>query len=103
MSTDQFMDDYEKSSINLATLDMVSVIEKKAIFDEIFQQFPLTLGVSKKEREELDLKNSTLVYGEIPFETLGMIFEKIKKIYCKPNKGFSGRIWLFARKRWHFL
>jgi hypothetical protein len=92
MSTDQFMDDCEKSSINLATLDMVSVIEKKTLFDDIVQQFPLTLGkaVSKKEREELDLNSSTLVYGEITFETLGMIFEKIKKVYGKPDKGFSG-------------
>ena len=47
-------------------------------------------AVSKKEREELNLKDSTLVYGEITFDMLGTVLEKIKKVYGKSNVGASG-------------
>ena len=47
-------------------------------------------AVSKKEREELNLKDSTLVYGEITFDMLGTVLEKIKKVYGRPNVGASG-------------
>lgn len=46
--------------------------------------------MSKKERDELNLKDSTLVYGEITFDMLGTVLEKIKKVYGKPNVGASG-------------
>lgn len=76
----------------LAQLDMVAVYEAKAIYDSLVQAYPTTLGkaVSKKERDESGMKDSTLVYGEIMFETFGTIIEKIKKIYGKPNVGASG-------------
>lgn len=76
----------------MSKLDMVSVIEGKETFDSLMQSFPCTLGkaVSKKEREELSLKDSNLVYGEITFETLGIVFEKMKKVYGRPYQGSSG-------------
>lgn len=82
----------ETLSMVLAQLDMVAVYEAKAIYDSLVQAYPTTLGkaVSKKERDESGLKDSTLVYGEIMFETFGTIIEKIKKIYGKPNVGASG-------------
>lgn len=84
--------DTEKESNILAQLDMNQVLEQKDIYDEIMRPFPTTLGkaVSKKEREAKDNKDSTLVYGEITFEALGTVIEKIKKIYGKPNEGSSG-------------
>lgn len=89
---DDYVDDEEKATQLIGKLDMVYVIEKKSIFDDIMQPFPITLGkaVSKKEREEMELRNPRLTYGEIEFETLGTVFEKIKKIYGKPNVGSSG-------------
>lgn len=84
----------EKLAIMMSQLDMVFVIECKDIFDSVMQSFPPTLGkaVSKKEREELQLKDPNLVYGEITFDTLGVVFEKIKKVYGRPFQGHSGPV-----------
>jgi hypothetical protein len=85
-------DEDEKLANVMSKLDMSGVMEVKEVFDSIMQSFPTTLGkaISKKEREEMSLKDPNLVYGEITFETLGIIFEKIKKIYGKPFQGVSG-------------
>lgn len=86
-------DDEEEALANIMSkLDMVSVFEGKEIFDSIMQSFPVTVGkaVSKKEREELNLKDPNLVYGEVTFETMGILIEKIKKVYGKPYQGSSG-------------
>lgn len=82
----------EKRSNMLAKLDMVAVLEAKDIYDAVMQAYPATLGksVSKKERDELNLKSPNLVYGEITFETIGTVFEKIKRVYGKPGVGASG-------------
>ncbi len=82
----------EKLADVMSRLDITSVLELKEIYDSIMQSFPTTLGkaVSKKEREELNLRDPNLVYGEITFETLGIIFEKIKKVYGRPMQGTSG-------------
>ncbi len=85
-------DEEEKLSSIMAQLDLVSIYNAKEIYDSLVQAYPTTLGkaVSKKERDEFNLKDSTLVYGEILFETFGTILEKIKKIYGRPNYGSSG-------------
>jgi hypothetical protein len=82
----------EKRNNILSKLDMVSVLEAKDIYDSIMQAFPPTLGksVSKKERDELNLKTPNLVYGEITFETFGTVIEKIKKVYGLGGVGSSG-------------
>lgn len=82
----------EKLANVLSKLDMTSVLELKEVYDSVMQSFPVTLGkaVSKKEREEMNLRDPNLVYGEITFETLGLIFEKIKKVYGRPFQGDSG-------------
>ena len=53
---------------SLAEIDMAHVVSSKVIYDHVTSAFPLTLGkaASKKEREELGRKETTLVYGE-PF------------------------------------
>ncbi|RYH14954.1 hypothetical protein EON65_32680 [archaeon] len=82
----------QKLAEMMSKLDMVSVLENKEIYDSIMQSFPTQLGkaVSKKEREELSLKDPNLIYGEIVFDTLGLVFEKIKKVYGRPYQGSSG-------------
>lgn len=44
------------------------------------------------------MKDPNLTYGEITFETLGTILEKIRKIYGKPNKGSSGPLGYLQRR-----
>jgi hypothetical protein len=88
----QLDEEEEKLNNIMSRLDLTSVLELKEIFDSVMQSFPTTLGkaVSKKEREELNLRDPNLVYGEITFETLGVIFEKIRKVYGRPFQGASG-------------
>jgi hypothetical protein len=83
----------------------------KAIYNEVLSPFPSDLGkvVSKKERSELKLYITTLIYGEIDFESfgstcnffdywnfiivfcvVGVIIQKIKHKYGLPNVGHSG-------------
>jgi SAM-dependent methyltransferase len=92
MSNEDVDSDIEKSEGILAMLDMGLVLEQKELYEEIMRPFPVALGkaVSKKEREEKKTKDSTLVYGEITFDALGTVFEKIKKVYGLPNVGASG-------------
>ena len=87
-----FDSEEENKAAMLAKLDMVAVLDAKDIYDSVMQAFPTSLGkaVSKKERDELKMKEATLVYGEITFETFGTVFEKIKKVYGRPNMGASG-------------
>ena len=60
------------------------------LYTPLVLYFSIGKAVSKKEREELNLKDSTLVYGEITFDMLGTVLEKIKKVYGKSNVGASG-------------
>lgn len=82
----------EEVTNTLGLLDMAHVVNSKAIYDHVVSAFPLAVGkaASKKEREEQSLKATTLVYGEISFEAFGIVIEKIKKVYGKPDVGTSG-------------
>lgn len=62
------------------------------IYKDIVRPFPVSVGkaISKKERQELNLKETTLVYGELEFRPLALCFEKIKKKYGRPFIGASG-------------
>lgn len=82
----------EKRTNMMSKLDMVAVLEAKEIYDSVMQAFPSTLGksVSKKERDELNLKAPSLVYGEVTFETFGTVIEKIRKVYGLAGVGSSG-------------
>lgn len=73
-------------------LDIPYINEMKSIYENILAQFPSDLGkiVSKKEREQLKLYLTTLIYGEIDFDSFGLIIQKIKKVYGLPNVGASG-------------
>lgn len=85
-------DAVDEISSALASLDMAHIVTSKAIFDHVTSAFPLAVGkaASKKEREELQMKATALVYGEISFEAFGAVIEKIKKIYGRPEVGSSG-------------
>mmetsp|Transcript_26892 Transcript_26892/g.45344 ORF Transcript_26892/g.45344 Transcript_26892/m.45344 type:complete len:295 (+) Transcript_26892:91-975(+) len=94
MSKQPEEEDAERKANMMARLDMVAVLEAKEIYDSIMQAFPPALGkaVSKKEREELSLKQPSLVYGEITFEAFGTVIEKIKKVYGLPGAGHCGPV-----------
>lgn len=79
-------------SESMAEIDMAHVVTSKLIYDHVTSAFPLVVGkaASKKEREENGKKETTLVYGEINFETFGIIIERIKKIYGRQDVGASG-------------
>ena len=71
---------------------MAYVADCKKIYDNLCAQITITMGkaASKRERDEKQLKNTALVYGEVTFETMGIIIEKIRKKYGKPFVGTSG-------------
>lgn len=82
----------EDLSEAIASIDMAHVITSKVIYDHVCSAFPVQLGkaASKKEREEMGRKETTLVYGEISFEAFGVIIEKIRNIYGRQDVGSSG-------------
>lgn len=49
----------------LAALDLGKIRDGQLLFDDLTSAFPIMLGkaVSKKEREELKLRDHTLTYG----------------------------------------
>jgi hypothetical protein len=49
------------------------IAEARDIFQDIAKFYPVEAGkaISKKEREELSMKTTTLVYGEIGFDSFG--------------------------------
>jgi hypothetical protein len=55
----------DAAAVKLAALDMGRIKDGQLLFDDLTGAFPIMLGkaVSKKEREELKLKNQTLTYG----------------------------------------
>ncbi len=84
--------DAELVRTRLAALDMDPVLELQVFYDELINEFPLALGkaVSKRNREDLKLQVSSLVYGETEFRSLGNVIEKIKQVYGLPNVCYSG-------------
>lgn len=49
---------------------------------ELFEEFPEpeVKKVSRLEREKKELANRSLVYGEIPFETVDAIFQLVPRL-----------------------
>lgn len=92
MFTNEEEDEEEVTKDPLDGLDMAFVADSKKIYDNICAQITITMGkaASKRERDEKQLKSLALVYGEITFETMGIIIEKIRKKYGKPFVGTSG-------------
>ena len=68
----------EADTIEVVKFDGTSpyVAESRDIFLDIAKFFPVEAGkaISKKEREDLNLKQTTLVYGEIGFDSFGISF-----------------------------
>jgi hypothetical protein len=92
MFTNEEADEVEAKTDPLAGLDMAYVAECQKIYDALAGQFTTNMAkaASKRERDEKQLSATCLIYGEITFETLGIIIEKIKKKYGKPYVGTSG-------------
>ena len=65
------------------------VVERRAIYEKLVAEYPTKIGkaVSKRERDELGKAQSTLVYGEINFDSFAIAFDKIKNIYGVPGQG----------------
>jgi Histone methylation protein DOT1 len=66
--------------------------ECKDIYLDVARMFPTDLGksLSRRERDEQCFKQPTLVYGEVTYDTLAIVFDKIKNKYGKPYNGDSG-------------
>ncbi len=91
MSTTEEERDRLKAAMDAVDMDYVK--EAEGVYNELMVSYPLALAksTSKKEREDRQmLKNGNVVYGEIVFETMGIVLEKIKKYYGRPNVGSSG-------------
>ena len=59
--------------------------------------FDACKAASKKEREELGRKETTLVYGEISLESFGIILEKVKRYGSKMSEQVV--LWHSTRSR----
>ena len=68
--------------------------DSQKLYDTLTSQFTISMAksASKRERDEKQLKSMNLVYGEITFESMGIVLEKIKKRYGKPYVGSSGSV-----------
>ena len=62
---------------------------KSQIFQDLTRAFPTSLAkeISKKERSEGSLSNSSLTYGEVEFVSLGEVFEIIKAVHGEIKQG----------------
>jgi len=71
---------------------MEFVASRKAVYEQLVKNFPTSVGkaVSKRERDETGQHQSTLVYGEINFESFAIALEKVKHRYGLPGQGYSG-------------
>lgn len=59
------------------------LVDKFEVFQRITQDFPTSLGkdTSKAERDTEGLKDSSLIYGEVDFLSIGEAFDVIKCMY----------------------
>ena len=92
MFTNEEADEEEANVDPLAGLDMAFVKDSQKIYDLLSSQYTISMSkaASKRERDDKELKSTNYVYGEITFEALGVVLEKIKKKYGKPYIGTSG-------------
>eukprot|EP00753_Platysulcus_tardus_P022643 PLAT9851.1.p2 GENE.PLAT9851.1~~PLAT9851.1.p2 ORF type:complete len:283 (+),score=97.34 PLAT9851.1:43-891(+) len=65
------------------SIDTELIEARQELFDRLVEDHPTSVGksLSKKERHDKELTASTLVYGEIKFDSFAIAFEKIKKVY----------------------
>ena len=72
-----------KLALQTLSLEPDHFDEVFAVYDAITGEYSTTIckAVSKKQRNDENLKRGTLVYGEIHFKTYALTFEKIKRLY----------------------
>jgi hypothetical protein len=81
---DFLKDDYTREDPYILSESEVAAINTKfEVFHRITENFPVSLGkqISKKERDDKNLIDTTLTYGEIDFHSLGEIFDTIRNRY----------------------
>lgn len=66
-----------------AKLDLEFIKAQQDVYEKLITHHPTSVGkaLSSQEREERKLSASTLVYGEINFDSFGIAFEKIRNKY----------------------
>lgn len=66
-----------------AKINMEFIAEQEEVYNRLIEHHPTSVGkaLSSQERDEKKLNHSTLVYGEIKFDSYGIAFEKIKNKY----------------------
>ena len=67
----------------LKSLDLSRISKVEKQFDDIMNPYPTIVGkaISKKNREEMNYKQSNLIYGEVTFNTIAIVLERIIKVY----------------------
>mmetsp|Transcript_2719 Transcript_2719/g.7961 ORF Transcript_2719/g.7961 Transcript_2719/m.7961 type:complete len:292 (-) Transcript_2719:547-1422(-) len=75
-----------------ADMSMEYVSAREVIYNEAFADHDVHVGkaVSKKERDDTGQKQSTLVYGEIRFDSFCLALMKVKNKYGLPGEGATG-------------
>jgi hypothetical protein len=78
----------DDSSVNalvkqLDSLDLSRFSSARKQYEEIMNPYPTVVGkaISKKNRQEMNYKQSNLIYGEVVFDTLAIVLERIIKVY----------------------
>lgn len=68
---------------------MEHVVARRQVYADATVDFPTSVGkcVSKRERDSKKQHQATLVYGEIAFDSFGIAFEKLRRIYGLPGAG----------------
>ena len=77
-------EDYAREDPYILTASEVAALNTKfEVFSRITENFPVSLGkqISKKERDDKNLVDTNLTYGEIDFHSLGEIFDTIRNRY----------------------
>jgi len=65
------------------------IARRKILYEQVVAEFPTSYGksVSKSDRGNMEEPPSTLIYGEIDFESFGVAFEKVRRLYGVPGAG----------------
>lgn len=70
-------------AISTLQLNEDKIKRANAIYEMLMKDYPTPIGkaISKKQRDDENLRDPTLVYGEIHFKTYALTFEKIRNLY----------------------
>lgn len=86
LDSDKVETDLSSLTNELSKLSIDNFAERERVYNRVMADYPCSVGkaVSKKERDETGKHHSTLVYGEITFDSFALVFDKIKATYGQP-------------------